>query len=361
MDNSPRENLPAVRPAALTELDAACELLQSGFWGYFRERSGWRAFPFVIGEGGPAAGGEECPSPLLVLCRRLAPGAVLGYVPLGPGVPEPPDKRAYLSGLGRRLRPHLPRGTFVLRFDPPWSRAGLGRFPDPPEVGGRLRKSRTEIQPASTVILDLAQGEDAVLKGMKSKTRYNVRLSARRGVQVEDGEWEKLDAWYTLHRETAVRDRIAVRSSAYFAGLFEAAGSYPGLRPELRILLARADGELLGGIIVCFWGGRAWYLYGASSGRRRNLMATYALQWRAVRMAVERGCREYDLFGIPPSDDPSHPMAGLFQFKTGFGGRIVNRLGCYDVVYRPAVHRAYAAAEALRRFYFKTLKKRTGL
>jgi lipid II:glycine glycyltransferase (peptidoglycan interpeptide bridge formation enzyme) len=211
------------------------------------------------------------------------------------------------------------------------------------------------------VILDLRQGEDGLLAGMKSKTRYNVRLSARRGVEVEEGGAEKLGLWYGLHRETATRDRIAVRQPAYFTGLFEAAESYPGRRPEYRILLARADGELLGGIVVCFWGRRAWYLYGASSARRRNLMPNYALQWQAVRLALERGCREYDLFGIPPSADPSHPMAGLFQFKTGFGGRIENRLGPYDAVYRPAVYRAYGAAEALRRFYFKTIKKRTGL
>lgn len=208
------------------------------------------------------------------------------------------------------------------------------------------------------MILDLRQGEEAVLAGMKSKTRYNVRLSLRRGVTVEEGGAEKLGLWYGLHEETAARDRIAIHSLRYFQDLFDAAVRYPGRSPEYRVLLARAEDELLGGIIVGFWGKHAWYPYGASSRRQRNLMPNHALQWRGIGMALERGCEDYDLFGIPPSVDPGHPMAGLFQFKTGFGGRILNRMGSWDVVLRPAVYRGYAVAEGLRSFYYKSFKKR---
>ncbi len=350
-------NFFTVRSAELEELDENEEILQTGFWASFKARSGWQAHPLALEKG------EES-LPFLVLSRRLKPAGVLVYVPFGPPLEEPSiGREELLLRLTDRIAPFLPVNTFAVRYDLPWFREGLGNLPQPLERGkrpvrGRLKKSGTDIQPVSTVILDIGRDEDAILKGMKSKTRYNIRLSFKKGVEVEEGGEEKLEPWYQLHRETGARDRIAVHSLAYYRGLFETVHGYSGRVPEYRILLARAGNELLGGIIVGFWGRRAWYPYGASSGRRRNLMPNYALQWRAIQLARERDCTEYDLFGIPPSDDPKHAMAGLFQFKTGFGGRIINRMGCFDVVLKPAAYSLYNTAESVRRFYYKGLMKK---
>lgn len=67
---------------------------------------------------------------------------------------------------------------------------------------------------------------------------------------------------------------------------------------------------------------RATYLYGASSSRMRSVMPTYALQWKAMQIAKQCGCMEYDMFGVAPNPDPSHPMYGLYKLKQGFGGEI---------------------------------------
>jgi lipid II:glycine glycyltransferase (peptidoglycan interpeptide bridge formation enzyme) len=75
-------------------------------------------------------------------------------------------------------------------------------------------------------------------------------------------------------------------------------------------------------------------------------------------LAKAAGCVSYDMFGIPPDDDPSHPMHGLFQFKTGFGGRIVHTAGCWDAVCRPLEYLLYARIEQARAGYFRKLLKR---
>ena len=59
-------------------------------------------------------------------------------------------------------------------------------------------------------------------------------------------------------------------------------------------------------------------------------MPTYALQWEAIRRAKAAGCLEYDMFGVAPQPDPTHPMYGLWKFKHGFGGEIFHQLGCWD-------------------------------
>ncbi len=356
-----------VRPSEPGELDSSPDLLQSGFWGAFRRRFGWQARAFRCSYGG----GQFR---LLVLIRRLAPGMDLAYVPHGPQLSQPiVEPERFLLALADALRPHLSRCLFV-RYDLPWAAEGLGNHPEPLESSGGLYKAPMDIQPPNTVILDLAVGEEQLLAAMKSKTRYNIRLAAKKGIEISifpsqpgqkgraAGEPDELEAalaeWYRLYRETARRDRITLHSEVYYRTLFSLAGSYGREAPELYLLTARHEEELLAGIIVAVWGDGAWYLYGASSDRKRNLMPSYGLQWRAIQLARERECRFYDLFGIPPSEDPRHPMHGLFRFKTGFGGRVLNRLGCYDVALRPLFYRLYRGAERVRSAYYRRWRKR---
>lgn len=36
------------------------------------------------------------------------------------------------------------------------------------------------------------------------------------------------------------------------------------------------------------------------------------------------------MFGVAPNPDPSHPLYGLYKFKSGFGGNIYHSMGCWD-------------------------------
>ena len=87
-------------------------------------------------------------------------------------------------------------------------------------------------------------------------------------------------------------------------------------------------------------------------------MPAYLLQWTAIQDAKRYGCPVYDFYGMPPTDDPSHPMHGLYLFKTGFGGTIVHRPGSFDVPVRPVMYKAYIVAERMRAFIFKKLVKK---
>ena len=69
------------------------------------------------------------------------------------------------------------------------------------------------------------------------------------------------------------------------------------------------------------------------------------------------GCKTYDFYGMPPYEDEGHPMAGLYRFKTGFGGKIVHRIGSIDAYRNVFRYKAYSIAESSRAFYFKYVKK----
>jgi lipid II:glycine glycyltransferase (peptidoglycan interpeptide bridge formation enzyme) len=343
----------SVRPVSLSVLDSGEELLQSGFWGAFKQAHGWRAHPINITI---SVGQERAAFGLLALTRRLFRLFSVAYIPFGPSYDPGNGRGEFLAVLSRALRGHLPGNTLFLRYDLPWERAG--EEPRWSARGLRVVKSRDDIQPPDTVIVDISPPLDEVLAAMKSKTRYNIRLAAKKGIDVSQGGPAEYDAWYSLYRETSRRDRIAIHSSKYYRGLLELSRGYGTAAPTVKLLLARHKGEIIAGNIAVFWKRRAAYLYGASSGEKRNLMPTYALQWEAIRMAKEMGCETYDLYGIPPSPDPGHPLFGLHQFKTGFSDRVLRRWGTWDVPFRPALFALYRAAEAARMFFYRELKKR---
>jgi len=324
-----------VEEVDLSDLSSSSNLLQSAVWANFKAGFGWNAHAYR-----PTAGpwsGET----ILVLLRRLAPGISLAYVPYGPAYPQTPSVSlaTNLTELGAALAAALPVSPICVRFDLLWESGSLGE--PRPDGGAVARRAPVDVQPPSTVLIDLTLTPDELLAAMHKKNRYNIRLAERKGVEVRAAGDDELDRWYDLYRETALRDQITIHPLRYYHRLFELARD--STRLSLQLYLAEHESDLLAGIIVAEFGDQATYLYGASSNLKRSLM--------------EAGITSYDLFGVPPADDPAHPMHGLYRFKTGFGGRLVHRAGSWDVVIRPMRYNAYRFAERVRSFYFHRMRK----
>lgn len=334
--------------------------MQSEFWARFKAETGWHAHLFAAedAQGGDAAGRDDEPV-LLVLTRHILSLPLLrflrfAYVPHGPAAPENRDSAAsMLSDLALSVHEQVGEFLVFLRFDLDWEKDAhkawlSGGMPQ------RMRRGK-DVQVPDTVILDLGRSEEELLAAMKPKWRYNIRLAGKKGVEIGREGPEALETFYGLYLETARRDGIAIHPESYYRTLFSTAADYGDA--SLSIWVARHEGRALASIITLFMGGHATYLYGASSDEKRNFMPAYALQWAAILAARAEGCRDYDFFGIPPDGNPAHPMAGLYQFKTGFGGRILHRAGSVDVVYRPLLYMLVHTAEAARLFWFKTARK----
>jgi len=124
------------------------------------------------------------------------------------------------------------------------------------------------------------------------------------------------------------------------------------------LILAEHEGDPLAGVFVFAVGKWAWYLYGASSSEKRNLMASYGVQWKAIEWARARGAAYYDMWGIP--DEPeakleaefetrSDGLWGVYGFKRGWGGTVTRSVGAWDRVYNPIIYQAYQWALKARR------------
>lgn len=293
-------------------------VLQSFEWGEFKARYGWKPTRLLFEEGGQVRAAAS------VLCRQLPrlPLRVM-YVPKGPLLDYSDGQLlshvlASLEDLARAQR------AIFVKIDPDVDLEENTVVEILRDRG--WRPSSEQVQFRNTILIDLQRSEDELLANMKAKTRYNIRLARRRGVKVRVGSLEDLPLFYEMYAETGRRDNFIIRPFAYYR---DAWGAFIGAELA-RLFLAEYEGEPLAGLIAFRFGQRAWYMYGASTRKHRNLMPNHLLQWEAIRWAKNEGCTIYDMWGAPDVLDESDPLWGVYRFKEGFGGQFVRHIGAYD-------------------------------
>lgn len=322
-------------------------VLQSWEWGAVKAQTDWRATRRVLRdeEGKPVAA-------LQFLDRQLLPFVPIriGYVPKGPVVDWGNGRgvEAVLAQVETLAKRH---NCIFVKIDPDVeedSAEGMRLRHTFRQRGWRF--SREQIQFKNTALSDLSVDENALLEGMKSKWRYNIRLAERRGIGVRQGTVADLEAFFQLYQETGARDGFLIRPFDYYRTTWE---SYLAAQQEVEnpaggalLLAEHADEETpLAGIFILRYGARAWYFYGASSERRRRDMPNYLLQWEGLRWARTHGCTVYDWWGAPTDiDDPADGMQGVWQFKQGFGARFAQHTGAWDYTAWPWLYRLYTEA-----------------
>lgn len=179
----------------------------------------------------------------------------------------------------------------------------------------------SDLQPVKTIILDLGKSEEEIFSGMHQKTRYNIRLARRYGVEVFPGEGKEYqEIFFDLLRQTAERDKFRIYPKDYYVKLLNMDPAFS------RLHLAKYQNKILAAHLMIFFGKTVTYLHGASSRENREVMAPYALHWECIKEARRLGFRFYDFWGV---DEKKWP--GLTRFKKGFGGQLVDYPGTFDL------------------------------
>lgn len=318
-------------------LPEAGHLLQSPAWAAFKAKHGWKSQTISTRMGTHSAYAQ-------VLFRRVGPFSI-GYVPRGPLMIDPDNAlvERFAEELDQAARKHRALWVLVEPND---------RIPTLPGFVA----SRDHIQPTRTVRVPLAT-DDEMLAAMHKKTRYHVRLATRHGITILAGGVQNVEAFYQLLQETSDRNGFCIHPISYYRDALIALGE------NAVLLCAEHEGNLVAAVIVAASKQEGIYLYGCSSTQHRGHGATSALQFAAMQWARERGCSHYDLWGIPErdpevtqTDDGKHQrgsygedMTGLYRFKTGFGGEIVQMPATMEKVYHPWLARMVRQVISLRR------------
>ena len=341
----------------IAELYKTPILQQTAFWSIVKNKIGQKsiAVNFKLNKSSVYSNiisDKIINSDILVIIQYLNKTDCIAYVPYGPELePENEFQGVFLEELSECLRSFLPNNCFMIRYDLCWKVYWAKEFNTFTEndnlqtapsvktqefrlnfstINWNLRKASSNILPTNTLFLDLQPDISSILEKMKPKTKYNIKLSQRKGVVVRIADLKDINNWYELYTETAQRNGILLNDIKYFKAILTAKSDKTKSPADVYYLIAELDNKPLAAMFLVISAHRGSYLYGASSNNHRNYMPTYALQWEAIKLSKEKGCKEYDMFGISPNADNSHKLYGLYKYKTGFGGEIFHSLGCWD-------------------------------
>ena len=109
------------------------------------------------------------------------------------------------------------------------------------------------IQPCYVFRLNVKdKTEDELLAAFHSKTRYNLRLSARKGVTVHLCGKEMLPDFARLMQETGNRDGFITRPQSYFETMMDALGE------SARLYMAFWEARPIAGTLAVHYGNKVW-------------------------------------------------------------------------------------------------------
>lgn len=306
--------------------------LQSKEWGEFREKTGIK----VVRTGGIQITIHPIPH---------TPWTI-GYLPKGPM----PDS-SQVKVLEKIAREHK---SIYIKCEPKvengqWQMAN-GKWME--KMG--FWKGRRLFTPHNFV-LDVTKSEEELLRNMKQKTRYNIRLAKKKGVEVAiDNSDEAFEKYLELTAETTKRQGFYAHTPKYHATMWQTLGKHQTLNPKLQInpkskiqnnkltadlIVARYAGKIITAWVLFTYKDTLYYPYGASSREHREVMANNLVMWEAIKFAKKRGLKYLDMWGaLGPDPDPNDPWYGFHKFKEGYGGRHITYIGTWDYVARPLLY-----------------------
>jgi len=285
-------------------------LWQHPLWATFQKSIGRKVWQLEV-EGASA----------LVVCHSMSLGLNWLEIPRGPLFKDEKSLEAILQkirALGKKEK------SIFIRFSSyiPFKAKNL-----------KFKITTEDHHPETSLIIDLAQSDEDILKQMKPKGRYNIKLAQKHEVEVQASDDVK--AFHSLLVKTGGRDGFGIHPESYYQKMLD------NLRGHAQLLLAKKGGQVIAGGIFTYLDGMAIYYYGASDHSARKFMAPYLVQWMAIKEAKKQGCLQYDFLGIAPEGAKNHAWAGVTSFKKKFGGSVVSYPPAKDLVLRPLWYFVY--------------------
>lgn len=294
-------------------------LLQSWNWGEFQISLKKKIFRLAVFDD------NKLLAVALVIKQEMPLGFSYLYLPRGPviaGSVTDSTVNDYLFSTIKKIA--QAEKAIFLRLDPSWLKST--------ELDRQGMVSVGQVQPKSTLILDLNLTEVELLAQMKPKTRYNIKLAEKHKVKVFTSKKQPadLEVFWKLLQQTSERDNIKSHSRSYYEKMLKL--------PEWELVFAYVGDKLAAAAIMATMGEWRIYLHGASNYELREKMAPYLLQWEMIRRAKSAGLKYYDFWGV---DEIKWP--GVTRFKQGFAPKkkFTEYIGAYDLVYYKIFYKLY--------------------
>jgi lipid II:glycine glycyltransferase (peptidoglycan interpeptide bridge formation enzyme) len=309
--------------------------LQLSAWARAKAATGWRAERVVADGGSGPIGGQ-------LLIRRLGPGPfALGYVPRGPVARRFDETSLAAFTTALRSVARARRLTHVTA-DPGLEGEGHHRLFE--ATGWRPADA---LQLTSSQVIDLGKSEAELWSDVYKSSRRYANGARKRGCRVREGGEADLPVFYDILVETAVRSGFIPRAFEAYRDVYRA---FTAEGRALLLIGSLPDGRDVSSKLILTCGGRAAQLYGGLTDAGGEVRAGHYFEWEAILRCKAAGARTFDMWG--------RSTPGIAHFKQGFGGRVVEYGGTWDLVVNSAVH---ALVQRGRRTFVALARRRRGL
>ncbi len=301
-------------------------VIQSWEWGEFRKKLGLPLLRYGIFESDKSGKSRLKKAFQLTLHKIPFTSQYVGYLPKGP-LPDKQMAKA-LEKIGAE------QNCAFIKLEPDV----LAKHPNY-HVYPSFQLSPKPLFTKYNFVLDLTASEEQLLKVMHPKTRYNIRVAQKKGVKViESTDDASFKAFLKLYFDTTARQGYHGHNSEYHKKAWETLKK-AGMA---RILIGYYKQKPLSAWMLYNFGDTLYYPYGGSSVEYKEVMANNLVAWEAIRLGKKMGLKKFDMWGaLGPGADPDHPWRGFHRFKEGYGGKLVEYLGTYDLVFNDPLYWAF--------------------
>jgi lipid II:glycine glycyltransferase (peptidoglycan interpeptide bridge formation enzyme) len=316
-------------------------IIQSWQWGDFREKTG-----IFVKRIGLFKNSILISSYQVTFHKIPKTNITIGYLPKS-NLPEP-EILDFLYELGQKekvifikIEPNVEKETQIKRVKELLLHKNIAQSPKP-------------IFATHTFLIDLKKSEEELLKNMHPKTRYNIRLAQRHGVKVEEKDDQKsLEIFLKLQSQTTKRHKFYTHPDSYFRKMWKI------LKPQkmIHLLLASYKKEPLVTWMLFRFKDTIYYPYGGSAEIHKNLMASNLIAWEAIKLGKKLGCKVFDFWGaLGENPNLKDPWYGFHRFKAGYGGKLIEFVGTYDLVINPILYKFFLMVDKIRWTLLKIIR-----
>ena len=209
--------------------------------------------------------------------------------------------------------------------------------------------------------LNISQTEEQLFANMNQRCRRCIRKSEKYPLISIDVDEHNIDDFMNIMKHTAKRQKHAERSPEYYLNLkkylkerlllkviyldknkylenFKDDKLYELIKQEKKDLIPISAGGFI------FDNDKLNYVYGGTYSHYMGLMAQYKMQIDMIRLAKEKKLSFYDFGGISGIFEKDTPNYGVYEFKKGFGGYVVEYIGEFDYIIYKVLYRLYNEA-----------------
>lgn len=254
----------------------------------------------------------------------------------------------------------------------------------------------------------LPQTEEESLQDFDSQTRWSIRKTMKIGINIKEAQIEDVGEFKKIMDHTAQRRSFTDRSMEYYENLFNTfakTGKMKALFAQLdtqgykqylekdkqtafvelemvdlklteqpnskkfnkkrkvieeqidlidkqlqeaEVLCQKEAMITLAAAVFMTIGKEVVYLFSGAYDEYKKFNGPYAIQWYMMRYAIENGYQSYNFYGISGNFQKDAEDHGVYEFKKGFGGTVIELLGDFHYIMKPNMYRIYKSLKAVK-------------